>query len=503
MINEFFTDNPDRDLVLQRLRELDGAKVGFYSIGLYPASLAYNSAMQAAEPSLLLAPRPGRTLLGAFDKKVVEGMDAEHIEKLIGMSTHREANKVVNNTLADLLLRCDLVILSANSNHIEQDLIQAIELRNRLQRKNVLLACLSGSFDYDESTGNSYVLCEKESNLAFFSGFHRHEALRNPLDSFTANFCHPDALTALIGAKILDKISPNIQVSPGVHNLEAQYIKAAKNISSIFSGFAHCFHKSNTGLLPTILTLLLNQCLDQAASVSMFRKDRNQFYEAQLFSITELGYGVTTIEAKLGKSSNNFNIRDHTFSQLIAVVSDVYGSLTKPLIGSPTRNFQAGEILAKGMIAEKRCPLDEEEFVQWCEDYGQKRGGLEGLKSLKYWPRVMKQYSLAINDTSMNNLLYMTIFGPSESKEIIYNVLTNSRELTSYCQESIRPNHSKTYSDAFENLNCNSSKSLILELLGCKEGLDFTPEDQIIYSKLSTPYFAKALKLIDYYFNNL
>ncbi len=36
------------------------------------------------------------------------------------------------------------------------------------------------------------MLCEKLNNLAFFSGFHRHGALRNPLDSFTANFCHPD-----------------------------------------------------------------------------------------------------------------------------------------------------------------------------------------------------------------------------------------------------------------------------------------------------------------------
>ena len=77
------------------------------------------------------------------------------------------------------------------------------------------------------------------------------------MDSFTANFCHPDPLNALLGSRILDGISPNIQVSSGVHNVEGQYIKASKNISSIFAGFGHTFHKGNPGLLPTLLTLLL------------------------------------------------------------------------------------------------------------------------------------------------------------------------------------------------------------------------------------------------------
>ena len=116
------------------------------------------------------------------------------------------------------------------------------------------------------------MLCEKNLNLGFFSGFHRHGALRDPLDSFTANFCHPNGLTALIGAYMLNKLSPNIQVSPGIHNVEAQYIKAAKNMASIFAGFGYEYHQQNPGILPTLLTLLLNQCLDQAATVSMLRK---------------------------------------------------------------------------------------------------------------------------------------------------------------------------------------------------------------------------------------
>ncbi|WP_399238309.1 hypothetical protein [Synechococcus sp. CS-1328] len=113
----------------------------------------------------------------------------------------------------------------------------------------LLSTCLAGSFSHDHIRNQSYVLCERFPNLAFFSGFHRHGALRNPTDSFTANFCHPNALTALMGARMMDKISPTIQVSSGIHNIEAQYIKVAKNISFIFAGFDHAYHRENTGIL--------------------------------------------------------------------------------------------------------------------------------------------------------------------------------------------------------------------------------------------------------------
>ena len=103
-----------------------------------------------------------------------------------------------------------------------------------------------------------------------------HGALRNPFDSFTANFCHPNALIAMLGAQLLDHLSPNIQVAAGVHNVEGQYIKAAKNMSSVFAGFGYAYHQENPGVLPTLLTLLLDQCHDQAATVSMARPDRQK-----------------------------------------------------------------------------------------------------------------------------------------------------------------------------------------------------------------------------------
>ena len=301
MQNSFFNISLDKRILKHRIRQLSKAKVGFYSIGLYPASLAYNSAMQKSEKSLLLAARPGRELLGAFSEEEINGMDPRHVAKMHRMAQHRDGEETVPNTLGYLIEKCDLVLLSANSKYIEQDLAEAKSFKEKLNRTNVVLACLAGSFSHDRIKNDSYVLCEKNTNLAFFSGFHRHGALRDPVDSFTANFCHPDALTALFGAYILNRLSPNIQVSPGVHNVEAQYIKAAKNMASIFAGFGYEYHQQNPGMLPTLLTLLLNQCLDQAATVSMYRKDRYQLYSQQTIALTELGYAVPLIESTLSE----------------------------------------------------------------------------------------------------------------------------------------------------------------------------------------------------------
>ena len=339
MKNGFFESSLDPSRIRDRLLELENGKVGFYSVGLYPISLAYNCAMQTADPQLLLAPRPGRALLGAFSAAEIAGMDPEHLASLEAMGSRLEGSERVPNTLEDLIQRCELVVISSNSNHVEDDLQEAIATREALQREHVVLACLAGSFTHDPIANEAYVLCDKAPNLAFFSGFHRHGALRNPLDSFTANFCHPDALSALLGARMLDRLSPNIQVSPGVHNIEGQYIKAAKNMASIFAGFGYTFHSENPGVLPTLLTLLLEQCLDQAATVSISRRDRQRLYHRQAIALTELGYGVQRIEAALVRDGDMEKVRDHTFSQLTAMVADVRGSMMPPTVGSPTREI--------------------------------------------------------------------------------------------------------------------------------------------------------------------
>lgn len=462
MRNSFFDQSLDAGSIRRRVQELSAAKVGFYSVGLYPASLAYNCAMQNASGRLMLAPRPGRELLGAFPETTRALMDDEHVETVLDMSSHRESGERVSNTLADLLQRCELVVLSANSNHIEEDLLEACQLRQELGREQVVLACLAGSFSHDPISNSAYVLCEREPNLAFFSGFHRHGALRNPFDSFTANFCHPNALTAMLGAQLLDQLSPNIQVAAGVHNVEGQYIKAAKNMASVFAGFGYGLHAENPGVLPTLLTLLLDQCLDQAATVSMARPDRQKLYHRQPIPLTELGYAVPRIEATLVRDGDFEKVRDHTFTQLTAMVADVRGSMMLPASGMPTRNFQAGQVLANNMRDIGRCPSSMEELEQWCEAAGLRKGGLEGLKSLRYWPQIARKYAIPAHDASMVNLLYMAIYGRPAVKETAYRVMTESRELSSYCQESVRPSHSRRYAEALQNLDVPEALDLVV-----------------------------------------
>lgn len=465
MRNSFFEDSLDKTSIKKRINELSQAKVGYYSIGLYPASLAYNSAMQKSEKSLLLATRPGRELLGAFSETEIEGMDPRHVTKMYRMAQHREGPESISNDLEYLIANCELVLLTANSKYIANDLTEARKIRERLKRRNVVLGCLAGSFSHDEANNQSYVLCEKYPNLAFFSGFHRHGALRDPLDSFTANFCHPNALNALTGAYLLNKLSLNIQVAPGIHNVEAQYIKAAKNMASILAGFAYEYHQQNSGILPTVLTLLLNQCLDQAASVSMHRKDRHRLYTEQSIALTELGYAVPRIEATLNKGGYLERVRDHTFSQLTAMVADVRGSMMQPVRGNPTRNFQAGQTLALGMQKHGRCPIDIGEFENWCEEAGLNKGALEGLKALRYWGQIEEKYSLPHHDTSMVNLLYRILFGEEEEQYFAFDVMTESRELSNYCQESVRPAHSRKYVEAFQHLNEQESLDLIANVV--------------------------------------
>ena len=506
-INSFFGEPNSTKHIATRIKEVLKGKVGFYSVGLYPASLAYNCAMQDQDKGLniLLAPRSGRELFGAFSDNEVAGMDTEIRNKIESMAIFEDNELKRYNTLEDLIINCELVVLSSNSKHIINDVNLAFKLRKKLNRENVLVACLVGSFCYDKNAEESFVLCEKFNNLAFFSGFHRHGALRNPLDSFTANFCHPDAMNAILGAKLLNKISPNIQVSAGVHNVEGQYIKAAKNISSIFAGFGHTFHRRNTGLLPTLLTLLLDQCLDQAAYVSMSRADRECLYENQPFPITELGYGVQRIEASLLKNGDFVQVRDHTFSQLTAMVADVRGSMMLPLSGRPTRNFQAGEVLAEKMIEYKRCPNTVEEFVTWCEQSGLKRGALEGVNSLNYWPHIIKKYSIPLNESSMINLLYMCIMGPQDIKSDIYNVMTNSRELTNYCQESVSSFKSNKISNSLNNFHLETAVDFITKSMTNEDKL-FFELDEIDFDNsiesIKKPTYNNVINYIENYFIN-
>ena len=492
----------DQKYLYSLIEDLENCKIGFYSVGLYPASLAYNCAMHGKSNNILLAPRNGRDLLGAFSKDVLSNMENDIIEKIKRMGHYFFEGKRKTYDLKELLLKCEIVILASNSNHIQDDVKHALEIRRNFKRENVILGCLVGSFCMDNKNKNPFILCNKYPNLAFFTGFHRHGALRNPKDSFTANFCHPDSLTALIGSRILNQLSPKIQVSPGVHNIECQYIKSIKNISSIFAGFVNKFHSDKPGMLPTINTVLLAQCLDQAASVSLKVRKENKL-QNQYLSLRELGYGEETIIAKGNIEEKFCEKGDYTFSQLNAVKADVLGSMSLPTEGQPTRNFQAGQVLSEMLSKLKRCPDDISEFVNWCDKYSLSQGGLEGLKSLNFWPEIYKEFKIKNNNCSMINLIYLCFNGNHQEKKEIYKVLVSSEEITNFCQESVKPEVSLEVNEKLKICDFfNDKKSFKRKLSLDKKGKQSQKKESNNKISGKNPNYINALKIINNYFIN-
>ncbi len=57
MNNSFINNLNDEKYFYSLIENLANCKVGFYSVGLYPASLAYNCAMHGKSNNILLAPR--------------------------------------------------------------------------------------------------------------------------------------------------------------------------------------------------------------------------------------------------------------------------------------------------------------------------------------------------------------------------------------------------------------------------------------------------------------
>jgi len=502
MNNSFFNDEIDENIFKSFLKDIHKFKVGFYSVGLYPASLAYNCALHSTKENILLAPRPGRKLLGAFSSEALSLMDEKVVDKVLLMGSCNNHNKNNINDLSELILKCNIVILASNSNHIQDDISLAIKLKKELNRENVVITCLVGSFCLGDKDNKPFILCEKYPDLAFFTGFHRHGALRKFEDSFSANFCHPDSLTALIGSKILNELSPKINVSAGVHNIECQYIKAIKNVSSIFAGFVNDYHSDKPGMIPTINTVLLSQCFDQAASISSLSRKKHKI-DDRYISLEELGYSIENIKGTATSKSNSEEKRDHTFSQLNAVTADVLGSMSLPPDGNPTRNFQAGQVLSHMFKTNKRCPNDIPEFIRWCNKFSLSQGGLEGLKSLKYWPYIYKQYRIENNCSSMINLIYLCFYSSTAEKESIYKILINSQEIINYCQESVKPNSSLETKNKLLGIDIFSDTDILYQNI-------FNKNYEIKKHKLKDnfgslykdPNHIEVIKIVNKYFTN-
>ena len=85
--------------------------------------------------------------------------------------------------------------------------------------------------------------------------------------------------------------------------------------------------------------------------------------------------------------------------------------------------------------------------------------------------------------------------GPEEIKKHIYNVMTSSRQLANYCQESVKSFQSKKISYALNNFHLKTSIDFLTKSLTDKEQLFFEsneidcdnpigPEDKPIYNKV-------------------
>ena len=61
----------------------------------------------------------------------------------------------------------------------------------------------------------------------------------------------------------------------------------------------------------------------------------------------------------------------------------------------------------------------------------------------------------------MVNLLYKGLYGSEVEKEFAFAVMTESRELSNYCQESVRHTHSRRYAEALSNIERLDALELI------------------------------------------
>ena len=99
----------------------------------------------------------------------------------------------------------------------------------------------------------------------------------------------------------------------------------------------------------------------------------------------------------------------------------------------------------------------------------------------------------------MLNLLYITLYGSLDEKQIAYNVMTQSRELTNYCQESVRPSHSRKYAAALNNLDDPLAMEVVVnavksDSLSCAY---FQNDQLLLKDQLTLPNYMIIMKAIE------
>ena len=96
--------------------------------------------------------------------------------------------------------------------------------------------------------------------------------------------------------------------------------------------------------------------------------------------------------------------------------------------------------------------------------------------------------------------------GPKDIKDDIYNVMTNSRELTNFCQESVNSVQSKKISNSLNNFDLQTSIEFVTKSLIDKDQLIFELNeisfDNLIESK-NKPIYNKVIDYIEDYLLDL
>ena len=92
--------------------------------------------------------------------------------------------------------------------------------------------------------------------------------------------------------------------------------------------------------------------------------------------------------------------------------------------------------------------------------------------------------------------------GPNKMKKNVYNVMTSTRELANYCQESVRSCQSKKISDSLNNFHLETSINFITKALTDEDELFFElNEIDLDKSQKSEdkPIFSKVIDYIESY----
>ena len=92
---------------------------------------------------------------------------------------------------------------------------------------------------------------------------------------------------------------------------------------------------------------------------------------------------------------------------------------------------------------------------------------------------------------------------PDEIKKDIYNVMTSSRELANYCQESVKSFQTKKISDSLNNFHLKTSIEFVTKSLTDKDRIFFQSNDLDFDNPIESENKQIYNKVIDYIENYL